>query len=366
MKKVFFISAANSIHTVKWVNALSGFFEVHLIYCANHEPGIHKISEKVKLHKLKFNAPMGYYLNVFELKKLYKQIKPDIVNTHYASGYGTLMRASRLKNTLLSIWGSDVYDFPNESKMKKYILYKNVKHAKYIASTSNVMANELKKQFPKLDKEIFITPFGVDIDKFKKSESNKNTSELKVGLIKKLEKKYGIENLILAVKCLKQKLIDNNEMELQNRIKCYIYGEGSEKENLQQLINKENLQDSVYLMGSIPNDEVPQILNSLSVFCATSILDSESFGVAVVEAMACEVPVVVTNVDGFCEVVVDKETGYIVEKCNIEQMAEGIEKILKNKEEAVRLGCNGRRRVEKYYDWKLNVQTMKEIYEKML
>ena len=56
-------------------------------------------------------------------------------------------------------------------------------------------------------------------------------------------------------------------------------------------------------MGKIPNEKVPEALNKLDIFCVTSILNSESFGVAVVEAMACEVPVVATDVDGFREVV---------------------------------------------------------------
>lgn len=165
-----FISAANSIHTVKWVNALSEKFEVHLVYCKNHKPDIHEINSKVILHELAFKSPFGYYLNFLQLRKLYKKISPDLVNVHYASGYGTLVRISKIKSVLLSVWGSDVYDFPNESKVKKKILQKNIMHADYIASTSNAMAKELRKQVPKLQKEIFITPFGVNIDKFRKIE----------------------------------------------------------------------------------------------------------------------------------------------------------------------------------------------------
>ena len=122
--KVFFISAASSIHTVKWVNSLSEDYEVHLIYCNNHQPKIDSVNKNVILHKLHFKAPIGYYLNSIELRKLYKKIHPDIINVHYASGYGTLARISRIKPVLLSIWGSDVYDFPNQSKIKNRILKK--------------------------------------------------------------------------------------------------------------------------------------------------------------------------------------------------------------------------------------------------
>lgn len=360
--KVLFISAANSIHTVKWVNALSEDFEVHLVYCKNHKPNIDEINSNVFLHELYFNAPIGYYLNALQLRRIYQRVKPRVINVHYASGYGTLARVSKIKPILLSVWGSDVYDFPNESKIKKRILQKNIMYADKLASTSNAMAEELKKQVPMLKKDIFITPFGVDIEKFKKIDVEKEKDYFNIGIVKALKEKYGIEYAILAIKKLKDKLKNEQKEELSNSIKLYIYGDGEEKEKLQNLIEKENLQDGVFLMGKIPNYEVPKVLNSFDVFCATSILNSESFGVAVVEAMACEVPVVATKTDGFCEVMRDGETGYLVQKRNVEEIANRLEKILNDRELAKQMGFNGRKRVIENYNWKDNVNYMKKIY----
>ena len=63
----------------------------------------------------------GYYLNAPLLQRLAEKIKPDVVNAHYASGYGTLMRRAKLKNTVLSVWGSDVYDFPYKNRLFMWI-----------------------------------------------------------------------------------------------------------------------------------------------------------------------------------------------------------------------------------------------------
>lgn len=359
--KVMFISAANCIHTVRWVNSLSQDLEIHLVYCKNHKPNIDNISSNVILHELKFNAPYGYYLNSMQLRSLYKKIKPNIINVHYASGYGTLTRISKIKPVLLSVWGSDVYDFPNESKLKKKILQKNVMYADEIASTSNIMAEELKKQVPMLKKNINITPFGIDIEKFKKDKPNNNT--FIIGNVKTLKSLYGIEYGILAVKHLKNKLLNEGKNELSQSIQFHIYGDGEEKEKLEELIKKEQLQDCVFLKGKIPNNEVPNVLNNIDVFCVTS--NKESFGVALLEAMACEVPVVATDADGFCEVMVDGQTGYIVEKKNVEKIAEALEKLLKNKEQRIQFGKNGRKRVIENYNWEDNVKKMEEIYIRM-
>lgn len=360
--KVMFISAANSVHTVRWVNSLSKKFEIHLVYCRNHKPNIDNISSNVILHELKFNAPYGYYLNVIQLRNLYKKIKPNIINVHYASGYGTLVRIAKIKPVLLSVWGSDVYDFPCESKLKKKILQKNVMYADEIASTSNVMAEELTKQVPMLKKSINITPFGIDIEKFKKNKQNNNNNVFIIGNVKTLKSVYGIEYGILAVKLLKNKLLNEGKKDLAQNMQFHIYGDGEEKEKLEELIKKEQLQDCVFLKGKIPNNEVPNVLNNIDVFCVTS--NKESFGVALLEAMACEVPVVATNADGFSEVMIDGKTGYIVEKKNVEQIAEALEKLLKDKEQRIQFGKNGRKRVIEKYNWEDNVKKMEKIYIK--
>ena len=183
-------------------------------------------------------------------------------------------------------------------------------------------------------------------------------------MIKTLASIYSIQDAILAVKQLKQKLIQKKEITVANRIRFYIYGDGPERVNLQNLIIQEQMQDCVFLKGKIPNCEVVQVLNQLDVFCVTSLL--ESFGVAVIEAMACEVPVVATKTDGFCEVMKDQETGYLVNIGKVEEIAEALEKILKNEELSEKMGKNGRKRVIENYDWDKNVEMMKGIYIKMM
>ena len=363
-RKVLFLSAANSIHTVKWVNSLSENFEVHLIYCSNHKPNKDAIKEDVVLHELKYAAPLGYYFNSLQLKGIYNKIKPDVINVHYASGYGTLARISKIKPILLSVWGSDVYDFPNESNIKKKILTKNVLYADNIASTSRIMAKELKKQVPMLDKEIYITPFGVDLDKFKKIKNNGTKEKFIIGNIKTLNNAiYGIDVGILAIKHLIDKLIKNNETELANRIVLYIYGDGIDKNELEQMVKDNGLEDRVFLKGKIPNDKVPKALNDFDIFCITS--NKESFGVAVVEAMACQLPVVATNADGFLEVMKNEKTGYIVQKGDVENIASKLEVLVKNEELRAEFGKNARQMVEENYNWKDNVDNMINIYNEI-
>ena len=118
--KIIFLGEAASIHTIRWVNSLSKQgIEVILVSLRGQTSKIDGIDKKVKVIYLPFGTKLGYYLNIYSLKKIISKEKPDIINAHYASGYGTLGRLSGFKKKLLNVWGSDVYDFPNESKMKK-------------------------------------------------------------------------------------------------------------------------------------------------------------------------------------------------------------------------------------------------------
>ena len=80
-------------------------------------------------------------------------------------------------------------------------------------------------------------------------------------------------------------------------LRLLIYGKGSKREELQQLIDHLGLSEKAKLCGAVPNTQVPELINEMDVLCLPSILNSESFGVAAVEAMACAVPVSYTHLD---------------------------------------------------------------------
>lgn len=69
---------------------------------------------------------------------------------------------------IISAWGTDVYEFPKNGFIQKKIIKYNFKKADYLFSTSRSMSNEMKKY---TDKEISITPFGIDLEKYKINES---------------------------------------------------------------------------------------------------------------------------------------------------------------------------------------------------
>ena len=361
--KIIFLGEAGSIHTIRWVNSLSEKgIEVILVSLKGNFDNVEKISKKVKTIYLPFGTKLGYYLNIFALKRIISKEKPDLINAHYASGYGTLGRLSGFNKKLLNVWGSDIYDFPNESKVKKRIIEKNLKNYTAIASTSYCMAEETKKYLENKSKEIFITPFGVDIEKFKNLNTEKRENEITIGIVKTLTEKYGIEYLIKAIKELENIL----DIENYKKIRLLIYGKGELKNKLEDLTKELQIEDKVIFKGYISNEDVPNALNDMDIFVVPSILNSESFGVVAVEAMACEVPVIVSDVDGLKEVVVNNETGFVIPKKSPKEIANKIKILIENNDIVKKFKKNARDRVLKLYDWNKNVENMIKIYEELL
>lgn len=361
--KICFLASASSIHTVRWVNAMSE--RGHDVYLLTIHRPKEQIHSRVHVIKLPFPPPMGYYLNFPFAKRCLNKIKPDLLNTHYASGYGTLSRLLNFNPTLLSVWGSDVFDFPYQSRLKYKIIVKNLNAATQIASTSKVMKNQVEKLVtPRLP--IVITPFGVDINFFKPNLMKKNKEVIQIGMVKKLEEKYGPKYLIQAVAILKRKLIKSGMKSLSEKIRLLIVGDGSQYDELIMLSKELEISDITRFTGAVPHSEVPKYLSEIDIFCAPSTLDSESFGVAVVEASACGIPVVASNVGGLPEVIRDNETGFLVEPKNSMKLAEKLFKLVIDENLRKEMGYKGREFIKTHYNWDDNVKKMESIYLELI
>ncbi|MGD0402202.1 MAG: glycosyltransferase [Candidatus Acidiferrales bacterium] len=347
--RICFLANLGALHSVRWANHFhQKGYEVHIITLREGEG----LREGIHVHRLQDDLPfnLNYFRGVRQVRELLADIRPSIVHAHYASGYGTLGRLVGFHPYIVSVWGSDIYEFPHRSPLHKWLLKRNLAAADYLCSTSADMAREAKQY---TSKPILITPFGVDCDEFSIPEVSNESNEFVIGTVRSMEKSYGIDCLLKAFK-----LLVNEHPDWP--IKLVIVGGGTLEHEYRELALNLGLGDLVHFAGKVPHWRVRDYLRSFSVFAALS--DRESFGVAILEASSCGLPVVVSRVGGLPEVVVDGETGLMVPPDDEVAAAKCFEKlyltpILRNS-----LGRAGRQLVKQRFEWNQTAKIMENLY----
>lgn len=352
--KIIYLADTNNIHTQKWVNHfLKKGHEIICISLSNKQikgtrhisiMGKENISHSSLFYKLLYLKKLKF------IKDFIHKEKPDILHAHYASSYGLIGGLCNYHPFIISLWGSDIFEFPRKNIITKKIIEFNLYRADIICSTSHIMAKEGNKY---TKKNIFITPFGVNINLFKPMPEimNKKVDEFVIGTVKSLESIYGIDILIKAFKIFSDKY---------NNTKLVIVGDGTKKINYISLVKELNLDEKVEFIGRVTNSEVPRYLNTFDLYCALSI--EESFGVSAIEAMSCSIPVLLSNVSGFSEIVSNNENGFLVEPKNYEETALLFEKLYNNRSELVKISEKSRDFILNNYDWENNAKIMENIY----
>lgn len=351
--RIMILGSLISTHSAKWVNsfAVRGHQVMLVSYPIQQKKNI-VFDKSVIVHPLRFSGKLGYYLNVPEVRRLNKSFKPDVVNVHYASGFGTLARLAGLRPLVVSCYGTDVFTYPFLNRFNMYNIRKNLNYADAIGCTSNIMANQTRMVLGKPDQEITVTPFGVNIKKCAPMSFERKDDRPVIGIIKYLEPIYDIPLLINAFNIIYK--------EMENKPLLRIYGDGHLRDELIALTVQLGINDSVIFMGPIPNSEVPKALSEMDIFVNCS--KKESFGVNMVEAMACEVPIVATETAGANEVIQQNVTGIVLKDRNPETMANAFRELLSDKNRCRTIGKAGRERVIDLYDWEKNVIIMEKLY----
>jgi len=120
-----------------------------------------------------------------------------------------------------------------------------------------------------------------------------------------------------------------------------------------------------FLHGRTPNDEICSHYARAGIFVFPSLWH-EPFGIPVIEAMAAGLPVVATRAGALPEVVVDGETGILVERGDHEGLAAAISRLLSDPHLRERMGAAGRERVRQLFTWERNIARLEELYESIL
>lgn len=349
--KVVLLGENGSVHIQKWIKALAetGKVELHVItfqrgamYDGVHYYFLKKIT----------GSKLDYLLNIPRVRTIIRSIQPDLVHAHYATSYGYLAARSKFSPIIITGWGADIFDSPKQSIMRTMLMF-SLSKASALTVLSEITRKEIRHY---TNKPVQLIPFGVNTSVFSPVD-RRDRSTICIGTVRTLTEKYGVEFLIRAV----AKIYPN-----RTNIRLSIVGDGPLRSHLEQLAESLGIRDITTFHGYVNQntdfERYKSLLDEMDIFSILSIIDSETFGVASVEASACGLPVVATYVGGLPEVVLHNETGILVPPTDVNATADALLKLIDSSEIRATMGKAGHEYVSKKYDWTNNVNDMVQLY----
>lgn len=373
--KICYVSGILSIHDKRFLDKfIENGYETHVVSFSENtlEPreGIYFHHFYLKSTNLFKNVILLRYIfflwrtykQISMLKNLLKQIKPDILHGGWIPVDGFFSALSGLKPFILIPWGSDILILPKNSFMWKIVTKYTIKKSTMIICDCEYVKKEIIKISNYPENKIIVFPFGIDLNKFNTAVNGQDIRR-KLGWLDKkiviiassLSPVYGIEFFLRALEEI---------IRLEKDVRVVICGQGPLKSDFEDFIKKHNLANNVFFAGTIPNDEMPAYYNAADIYMAPSLNAGTSL--SLLEAMACGLPVIVSDIPSNMEWIKDGYNGYVVPKQDTVLLAHKTITLLKDRPLREDFGLINAKIAQERANWNNNFQILQSLYSTLI
>ena len=305
----------------------------------------------------------SWNLRIVGLNKLIEDL--DIIHSADIWYPFTYQAVKTGKPTLATEWENIPFNVKGNpyTKIQEY----NRKHiTHFIAITEKAKAALITEGVN--PEKISVIPAGLDCDRFKptaKAATNRfgiSGETTKILFVGRLTTEKGIFDLLNAYALL---------IKVHQNVELLVVGTGTPEMQAKITLLTESLkiQSKVKFLGSISYSEMAEVHNLADIFCLPSVETNfwaEQFGYSMVEAMACEKPVVSTVTGSIPEIVKDRNTGILVEQKNPIALEAALEELLVDKKEREKFGKNGREWVLEAFEANKVAKQLAELYTRFI
>jgi colanic acid/amylovoran biosynthesis glycosyltransferase len=273
------------------------------------------------------------------------------VHTHYSSTVALI--ATRLFPITMSatFHGPDEFNDPEGFRIKD-----KIEASLFTGAISNYARSQLMKssdyaQWSKLE----VTPLGVDVSVFSPRPFRADPSIFRMVCAARLAPVKGQHILIAALEIL---------VKAGRKVSVHLAGGGPDRQSLEQDVEAQGLREQVIFEGLLNQDQLRQLYRDSDAMVLASF--AEGVPVALMEAMAMEIPCVTTWITGVPELIENMKDGLLVAPGDEVALAEAIGRLMDDPELRRRLGCAGRQKVLAKYDLNRNGARLAEVFKRRL
>jgi len=277
------------------------------------------------------------------------------------------MYASNVSGTLAARWAgvpvvvSQVHSLHEWTSLRRQFVGGRVfRLVDMVVAVSSAVREDLVARFPFVAQRCVTIHNGVDMLRFSPGGSRgmrevvgAGAGDVVIGTVARLVPVKGLEYLLQAAGILLKKYAN---------LRFVVVGSGGLRGRLEELARDLGILGRVVFVGGC--DDVVPWLSSFDMLVLPSL--TEGFGVSVLEACACGLPVVVTKVGGLAEIVQDGVNGWLVPPANPRELAEAIGCLVRYPEKRVQMGMAGRRMVEERFSLEAILREWRMLYEGLL
>ena len=241
----------------------------------------------------------------------------------------------------------------HKSKWMKWITKYVLRNTDYFTSDANVTKEKAVAYGMNPEKTI-VFPWGVDLEHFVKKDERGKKDGFVLFCNRSWEPRYGVDVLAHAFVQVAQKRDD---------VRLILLNGGSQGAKLRQIFQRGGVEEFVTLGGQISQTDLPNWYHQADLYISPSHVDGSS--VSLMEALACGLPCLVSDIPANKEWVTENENGWLFKDSDANHLAEKIITAMNQREKLPEIGRTARRSAEMRADWKKNAEALMNVYRSL-
>jgi len=310
--KILFLGEPDSPNTISWVNGLREQGADVVMASARANENTH---DCIPIGRPTLPPRIRILTGVQSLKKIISEVRPDILLAYRVTSYGYIAAKSGFHPLVIAAQNEQIVYLPTPSYLRRKFLERCAKfavlHADLLHAWSSNIADGLKK-FGADEQMILTLHRGIDTEIFQPDSAKTFNPDAPAFIsTRSLYPEYRIETVISAFS------------ELLNKIPgahLHIAGSGPEEENLKQLAARAGAADKVTFHGRLPHEKTAALLRKSDIYI--SVIETEGLSSSLIEAAACGIMPIVTDMPASRELIKDKKNGLLTAAISTEKLAD--------------------------------------------
>ena len=358
--RVLYLTRGQSPHDLRFTRALAQTPHQVFVACLETQtasPWPAGITEVKKVEPVTGNFWETFSPRVKQVRRIIEVVKPDLIHAGPIQEIAFWVVVAKFHPLVSMSWGSDLMRQAESSLWNRWVTRYTLGYSDVLVGDCDCVGQKAASFGFSLDRYKKF-PWGVDLEHFILAGSaNLRTSlgwQDKILLLsnRSLEALYGVDVIVNAFIQARQTNPD---------LRLLLYGRGSQEEKLRQTLQNSGNEPYVHFGGFAEYDQLPDVYRSADLYLSASHSDGSS--VSLMEALACGLPVLVSDIPGNLEWVREGENGWLFRDGSADELAQKILLAAEQVKQLKTIKENNRRLAEERADWKKNFPVLLEAYE---